>query len=94
MIKLSKSTKKLKSSFTEIEIHAVNGITLKLDEHSSLHLTNISAPPFGLTLVSKQILKQLLLMQDKVFPPFLYLILIYVKIKISLLLYLLFTLYT
>ena len=94
MIKLSKSTKKLKSSFTEIEIHAVNGITLKLDEHSSLHLTNISAPPFGLTLVSKQILKQLLLMQDKVFPPFLCLILIYVKIKISLLLYLLFTLYT
>nr|WP_179880305.1 hypothetical protein [Bacillus cereus] len=92
MIKLSKLTKKLKSSFTAIEIHAINGITLKLDKLSSLHLTNISAPPFGLTLVSKEILKQLLLMQDKIFPSFLYLISIYPKIKIQL--YLPFTFHT
>ncbi|MEB9243678.1 hypothetical protein P4H73_26960 [Bacillus cereus] len=65
----------------------MNGITLKLDGHSSLHLTNISAPPFGLTIDSKQMLKQLLLMQDKIFPPFLHIISIYEKIIISLQLY-------
>lgn len=39
----------------KLKTYAINGITLKLDKHSSLHLTNISAPPFGLTLVSKEI---------------------------------------
>ncbi|MEC2435428.1 hypothetical protein P9Z33_07985, partial [Bacillus cereus] len=54
---------------------------------SSLQLTNISAPPFGLTIDSKHMLKQLLLMQDKIFPPFLQIIPIYDIIIISLQLY-------